>query len=184
MLDSHNDIKNELEGIVARLSREIALLHSSRATPALVENILVSVYGQKMPINQVASLSAPDARTIIVQPWDTSILNEIQKAIELSHLGMGSSVDEKFIRLTMPQLSQERRKEILKVLGKTVEEARISVRRARDHHSKIIEEAEKNKEMSKDEKFRRKEALQKTVDEFNARIAALEAQKSQEIENA
>src|SRR3989344_6643536 len=133
MQDFRDNTKKELASIVARFSADIALLHSSRATPALVENIIVSAYGQKLPLKQVASLSTPDARTIVVQPWDPGILHEIQKAIEASHVGLGVSPDEKFIRLTMPQLSEERRAEVVKLLGKKVEEARIAVRKVRDH---------------------------------------------------
>ena len=184
MQDFRNNLKRELEEIIARLTADTSVLHSSRATPALVENIRVSVYGQHMPLKELASLAAPDARTIIVQPWDLSIMPEIQKAIEMSHLSMGSSVDEKFVRLTMPQLSEERRKEILKVLGKKVEEARIAIRRARDTVMKSLEEAERSKEISEDEKFRSKDALQKTIDEYNKRAADLETKKAREIEGS
>jgi ribosome recycling factor len=182
MQELHNNTRKELENIAARLHGELAALHSSRATPALVENIPVTVYGQKMPLNQLASLSAPDARTIIVQPWDASILGDIQKAIADSHAGLSSSVEEKFIRLIMPHMSEERRREILKVLGKKVEEARISMRRVRDHALKSLEESERVKEISEDQKFRSKEAVQKLIDEYNKKMADVEVKKIKEIE--
>ncbi len=177
-----SNTKKDFENILAHLAREISTLHVSRATPALVEGIIINVYGQKMPLNQVASLSAPDARTIIVQPWDASILAEIQKGITESHISFSSSVEEKFVRLTMPQLSEERRREIIKHLGKKVEEARISIRRVRDQVQKSIEESERAKEISEDQKFRSKDSLQKLVDEYNKKIADIESKKINEIE--
>ena len=182
MPDFRTEIKKELEGITARLAADVALIHSARATPALVENLQVEIYGQKMPLNQVASLSAPDARTIIVQPWDPTALSHIRKAIENSSLGMGIIPDEKFLRLVLPQLSTERRAEILKTIGKKVEETRISIRRVRDHASKAIEGSFRAKELSEDEKFRRKESLQKTIDETIGVVGALEERKTKEIE--
>lgn len=166
-----------------RLAEELAVLHTSRATPALVEDVPVEAYGQRMPIKSIASLSTPDARTIVVQPWDAHMLKDIQKAIEAAHLGLSSSVDEKSVRLVMPQMSEERRREILKVLGKKVEEARIAVRRIRDSAHKTIDDMEKKKEISEDQKFRSKDALQKIVDENNKKIQDLETQKSRDIQN-
>lgn len=167
--------------IAARLADDLSSMHSARATPALVENIKVSAYGSALPIKELASLSAPDARTIVVQPWDAGILPEIQNALLQSHAGFGVSVDEKFIRLTLPQLSEERRREILKVLGKRAEEARIAVRHARDRFMKFVDDAERKKEISEDEKFRTKQALQKIVDESNKKIQDLEYKKDKEI---
>ena len=181
MPDLPNKIKKEFDSIVAFLAREIAFLHASRATPALVENIEVLAYGQKMPLKQLASLSVSDARTLLVQPWDSGTLQEIQKAILNSNLGMGVSVEEKYIRLSLPQLSEERRKETIKVLGKKVEEARISMRRVRDREIKLLEEAERKKEISEDQKFREKNIIQELVDEYNAKILELEKKKTEEI---
>lgn len=182
MQDFRTEAKKELDSIVVRLTADITLLHASRATPALVEDLSVQVYGQRMPLKQVASLSTPDARTIIVQPWDAGVLPEIRKAIESSHLGMSIVPDEKFLRLIMPQLSSERRAEILKVLGKRMEESRIAMRRIRDHAIKTIEEAFRAKEMSEDEKFRQKDALQKVIDAASSTMSDLEKRKVKEIE--
>jgi len=176
-----NNTKKELESVLARLVSDISVIHSARATPALVENIMVPAYGNKMPLRELASLSTPDARTIIVQPWDTSVLSEIQNAFTSSNFGFGVAVDEKFIRLTMPQLSEERRGEILKVLGRIVEDSRISVRRVRDHAMKATEEMAKSKLISEDMKFRTRDGVQKLVDEFNKKILATEEKKAQEI---
>ena len=181
MREYQNNLTRELEGVLGRLRDDLATLHSSRATPALVENIKVSAYGSALPLKELASLSAPDARTIVVQPWDSSVLSEIQNALSQTHSGFGISADEKFIRLTLPQLSEERRAEILKTIGKRVEEARISVRHLRDHAMKMVDEAERRKELSEDEKFRQKQTLQKTVDEFNKKIQDLESKKESEI---
>jgi len=181
MLDL-GSIKKDLDSLFVRLSSDVSLLHSQRATPALIENILVPAYGQKMPLKELASLTTPDARTIIVQPWDASVLGEIQNAIFASQAGFGMSVEEKFIRLTMPQLSDERRKEVIRQLGKRVEESRISVRRVRDVAMKSIEESEKKKEISEDQKFRDKESIQKVIDEYNKKILDLESRKIKDIE--
>ncbi|MDA1334666.1 MAG: ribosome-recycling factor [bacterium] len=184
MSDFQNNTKKDLEPILDHLNQEISVLHSSRATPALVENIQVDAYGSKLPIKEVASLATPDARTIVVQPWDPTMLGPLQTAIELSKLGMGMSVDEKFIRLTMPQLSEERRRETIKVLGKKVEESRIAVRRIRDKVVKSIEDAEKSKEISEDVKSREKDAVQKIINECNKKIAGIEEHKAKEIETS
>ncbi len=176
-----NNTKKELESMLARLVADISVIHSARATPALVENILVSVYGNRMPLRELASLAAPDARTIVIQPWDLSILLEIQNALVTSNPGFGVTVDEKFVRLTLPQLSEERRHEILKILGRKVEDTRVSVRRVRDHAMKSIEDMERSKLISEDMKFRTRDGVQKIVDEFNKKILAAEDKKAQEI---
>lgn len=181
MQDFQSSAKKDLEQITTRCAGDIMLLHSARATPALVEDIFVIAYNQKMPLKQVASLSTPDARTIMVQPWDAGLLPDIRKAIESSSLGMGIVPDEKGIRLTLPQLSEERRLEILKALGKKVEEVRIAIRRVRDHALKTIEEAFRANEISEDQKFRFKNELQKLIDMYVNRINDMEAKKSEEI---
>jgi ribosome recycling factor len=181
MQDYQNDTKKELESVVAHLKKELTLIHATRANPVLVEDIAVSVYGQKMKIKELASLSTPDAKTLVIQPWDTGVIQELQKAIQNSNLGMSMAVEEKYIRLTMPQLSEERRHEVLKVLRKKIEEARISVRRVRDAKVKAIEEAERTKSISEDEKFRSKEKIQKLVDEVNLTIKDSENKKATEI---
>ena len=181
MQEYQNNLKKELDSVFARLAEDLATMHSARATPALVENIKVPAYGGTLPLKELASLSAPDARTIVVQPWDASVLPEIQNPLSQSHSGFGISVDEKFIRLTLPQMSEERRREVLKVLGKRVEEARIAIRHMRDRFMKSIEDAERKKEISEDDKFRTKQALQKTVDEYNKKIQDLESKKENEI---
>lgn len=181
MQDLPNKVKKELELLFAHVTKEVSLLHVSRATPALVEHLSVAAYGGKMPLVQVASIATPDARTILVQPWDTALIPEIQKAVQNSNLGMGLSVDEKFVRLTMPQLSEERRREITKVLGRKIEEARINARKVRDSAMKELEGAEKAKSISQDEKFRLKDGVQKVIDEYNENVHNLEEKKEREI---
>ncbi|MBI2052731.1 MAG: ribosome recycling factor [Candidatus Ryanbacteria bacterium] len=184
MLEFRDSTRRDLEGIFERVRSDILMLHVSRATPALLENILVSLYGQKLPLKQLASLSAPDARTLVVQPWDQSSIGEIQKAIENTHTGMSMAAEEKFLRLTMPQLSLERRVEMIKALGKKIEEGKIAIRHVRDKVQKSFEEAHRAKKMSEDEKFRSKEALQKLVDEYTKKFKELEDQKTSEINQA
>ncbi len=181
MQDYQNNIKRELDLLAQRLSEDVASMHASRATPALVENVRVPAYGSTLPLKELASISAADARTLIVQPWDSGALAEIQNALAQSHSGFGVTADEKFIRVTIPQLSEERRREIIRALGKRVEEARIAVRSARDRAMKSLEEAERAKEISEDVKFRTKQAIQKIVDEYNKKSEDLQAKKEAEI---
>lgn len=184
MLEFRDSARRDLEGIFERVRSDVLMLHSSRANPALLENILVSSYGQKLPLKQLASLSTPDARTLIVQPWDPGSIGEIQKAIESAHVGMSVAAEEKFLRLTMPQLSAERRAQMIKALGKRIEEGRIAIRHVRDKVQKSFEEAYREKKMSEDEKFRSKETLQKLVDEYTKKLKELEEQKANEINQA
>src|SRR3989344_7563041 len=106
MQEYQSNLKRDLDAIFLRLSEDLIAMHSARATPAIVENIKVPAYGSTLPLKELASLSAPDARTIVVQPWDSSVLLEIQNALASTHSGFGIAVDEKFIRLTLPQMSE------------------------------------------------------------------------------
>ncbi len=181
MQELQNNLKHELEAVLGHATSLVAALHSSRATPALVEDIFVMAYDSKMPLKQVASLSTPDARTIVVQPWDTALLGDIQRAIAGAGLGMSSTAEEKCVRLTMPQLSEERRHEAIKTLGKIIEESRVTMRRARDRAMKTLEEKERGKEISEDEKFRTKDAVQKIIDGYMGKLSELESKKTEEI---
>ncbi|MEK7643327.1 MAG: ribosome-recycling factor [Patescibacteria group bacterium] len=181
MQDFHDSTTNDLEQIIRHYNAEIASLHSSRATPMLVEDVPVIAYGDKLPLKQVAAITSADARTLIVQPWDASLLKDVQKGIENAHVGFSMSIEEKFIRLVLPQLTQERRAEIVKVLGKKTEEARIATRHIRDKVQKSIEEAFRAKEISEDEKFRSKDRLQKLIDTATAKIQEASDRKESEV---
>ena len=156
-------------------------LRTGRATPALVEDLEVDYYGAKTPLKAVASISSPEPRQLVIQPWDKNAIQPIEKAIQSSSLGLNPVTDRDTIRLSIPSLTEERRKELLKVLGRHLEDARIAVRREREEALKEIDRAEKAKEISEDEKFRKKQEAQKVVDDFNKKIDEIGSAKEKEI---
>lgn len=173
--------KKNLEKIFEYLKNEVASLRTGRATPALIENLEVDYYGTKTPLKAVASISSPEPRSLVVQPWDKNAIQPIERAIQGSSLGINPITDRDAIRLTIPQLTEERRKELAKLLGKHLEEARIQVRREREEMLKKIDQSEKAKEISEDEKFRQKNEAQKLVDEINKKIEDIGLAKEKEI---
>lgn len=175
------DFKRKLNTVVERLRQEIATLRTGRATPALVENLEVEHYGVKTPLKALAAISTAGPREIVIQPWDKQTLQPIEHAIAGSTLGLAPIADRDAIRLSIPPLTEERRKELVRLLGKYSEEARIQIRRERDEALKAIERAYKAKEMSEDGRFRQKNEIQKTVDETNNKIGEAAAIKEKEI---
>lgn len=175
------NFKQKLEKMIEHLKSELASLRTGRATPALVENLEVEYYGSKTPLKAVAAISVPEPRTLTIQPWDKNTIPAIEKAIQNSQLGLNPITDRDAIRLTIPQLTEERRKELTKLLGRHLEDARIQVRREREEILKEIDRKERAKEISEDEKFRQKSEVQKTVDEINKKIEVAGAAKEKEI---
>src|SRR3989344_8893245 len=163
-------LKEKLNKVIEYFKGEIVVLRTGRATPALVEDLQVDYYGTKTPLKALASISTPDPRQILIQPWDKGALQPIEKAIQSSQLGLNPVVDGVYIRLNLPQLTEERRKDLIKILGQKAEETKISVRKAREEVLRVVDDAEKKKEISEDEKFRKKQETQKTVDEINKKI--------------
>lgn len=174
-------IKPQLESAYTHFEEELAALRTGRANPSLVEGISADCYGTKTPLKQIANIHAPDARSIVIQPWDKGNLQAIEKAISESELGLTCQSDGEAIRVNLPDLTEERRKELTKVLNQKIEEAKISVRNAREEAWEKIQEAEKNKEISEDEMYRGKDELQKAVDEYNKKIYEKGKQKETEI---
>lgn len=174
-------IKPELERTLDYLKSELAGLQIGRATPGLVEELPVDCYGQRLPLKQLAAIQAPEPRLLLIRPWDKSIIKDIEKAISQSRLGLSPSVDDDAIRLKVPPLSEERRKELAKIVQERVEECRISVRRHREDAWKEIQEMEQRKEIREDDKFRAKDELQKLVDEYNEKIDEARKKKEEEI---
>lgn len=174
-------LKPELDKTIEYLKTELSSLHVGRAHPSLVEDLEVECYGQRMPLKQLAAIQAPEPRLIIVRPWDKAIVKDIEKAIRQSKLGLTPIVDDECIRLNIPPLSEERRKELIKIVQERVEESRISIRRHREDIWQEIQEAEKRKEVTEDEKFRAKDELQKTVDDYNKKIDEMRKKKEEEL---
>ncbi|MBI2121926.1 MAG: ribosome recycling factor [Candidatus Sungbacteria bacterium] len=175
------EFKVKLEKIIEHLKTEIASLRTGRASPALVEDLEVDYYGAKTPLKAVAAISSPDARQILIQPWDKNAVQPIERAIQSSSLGLNPITDKDSIRLSIPSLTEERRRELTKILGKHLEEARIAVRRDREEMLREIDKQEKDKKISEDEKFRQKHEAQKIIDEINKKIEDMGKAKEKEI---
>lgn len=174
-------LKDKLQKVIEHFKGEITSLRTGRASPALVEDLEVEMYGAKTQLKALASISTPDSRQIMIQPWDKSAIQQIEKAIQASQLGLSPVVDGQMIRLNLPQLTEERRRDLIKILKKNLEEDKISIRKIREEVIREIEDAEKKKEISEDEKFRKKQDVQKIVDEMNKKMDDISSKKEQEI---
>lgn len=173
--------EGHMKKAVQALQDELASIRTGRASPALIEHLHVEAYGVSTPLNQLASISAPEARLLVVQPWDPHLLGAIEKAILKSDLGLNPSSDGRVIRVVIPYLSEERRKELIKVTHKKVEEGRITVRACRHEALSSMEKMEKNKEISEDDFKRGKDRLQKLTDTYIAKVEQVGAHKEEEI---
>lgn len=175
------DLRSKLEKVLADLKADISSLRTGRATPALVEDIEVEAYGSRQSLKALAAISTPEPRQILIQPWDKSLLPAVEKAIQSSALGINPIADRDTIRLALPTLTEERKRDFVKLLKEKLEAARIQVRRARDDTMKAIEAEEKAKAISEDERFRKKQEVEKTVGEWNKKIEEAGASKEREI---
>jgi len=176
-----NKIRPEFDKVVSFLEREMAKIRTGRASPSLVEDIIVECFGQKFPLKQLAAISSPGPRQIIIQPWDKSYIEPIEKALSQSSLGTSPVVDKDLIRLSLPPLSEEYRKNLLRILSEKQEEAKKTVRRWREEAWDEIQEKFKEKEIREDDKFRAKDELQKLVDEYHKKIEEMGERKKKEI---
>jgi len=175
------DLEVRMQAAVDLLAREFAGVRTGRANTALLDAVRVEAYGTLTPINQMASLSIPDPKTLVIQPWDTSQITGIEKAILKSDLGLTPGNDGKVIRLTMPPLTEERRKQLAKTVGKLAEEARVAVRNIRRDANERLKALAKDKKASQDEERRGHEQIQKSTDRFIAKVDELAKKKEQEI---
>lgn len=173
--------KNDLESAIEHLVLEIGKIRTGRANPALVENLMVDYYGSKTPLKQVASINVPESRLLVIQPWDKDSLVNIESAIRDSDLGFNPNNDGQVIRINIPPLTEERRKELVKVLNQKSEEAKISVRNIREEAWREIQDIEREGKISEDDKFSGKEYLQKIVDEYNKKIEEIKEKKEKDI---
>ena len=181
MEETIQKIKPNLEKSVEKLKEELAGLRIGRATGALVENLIVDYYGSKSPLKQIAAISVPDSRTIVIEPWTQDHLVNIEKAINNSDLGLNPSNNGKSIHLIIPPLTEERRQELVKILHQKTEEARISIRNLREDVWEEIQNLEKDGKISEDDKFRGKDDLQKMINEYNNIVKEISEQKEKEI---
>ena len=160
---------------------EFASLRAGRATPALLDKVSVEYYGSLVPVNQVANISVPEPRMIVIQPWEKPMLREIEKAITKSDLGLNPNSDSSVIRLNIPQLTEERRKDLVKTLNKRAEESKVAVRNIRRDANDAIKKLEKAKSITEDEAKKGQEDVQKIVDKYIKEIDIARADKEKEI---
>lgn len=179
--DILRDAEEKMKKSVEVLAHEFSTVRTGRATPALVDGIRVDYFGTLTPLKSLAAISTPDAKLIVIQPWDTSVSGEIEKAILKSDLGITPVNDGKLIRLQIPDLSKERRVELAKILKKMAEDGRISVRNIRHAAIEHLKKIEKDKLITEDEKFTGQDAIQKLTDRHIAKIEELLAAKEKEI---
>jgi ribosome recycling factor len=170
-----------MQKTVDATKREFAGVRTGRATPALLERVSVEYYGVSTPVTQVASVTNPDARLLVIQPWDKALVKEIERAILKSELGLTPSNDGAVIRLPIPPLSGDRRKELIKVVHKQAEEGKVAIRNIRRDHREKLERLEKAGDLSKDDARRHQDELQKLTDQYIKEIDTLLAAKEKEI---
>lgn len=172
---------NRANEIVEWLQGEFLTIRTGQATPTLLDGVQVESYGAKVPLNQVGTIGVEDARTLRVSVWDASQVSEVERAISEADLGLSVSSDDSGVRAVFPELTGERREQLAKLAKGKYEEARVSLRSARDEIMKAADKAEKDGELSEDEKFRVKENIQKEVDAINAKLDELYKQKEEGI---
>ena len=175
------NIEEKMEKSVEGLKIELATIRTGRASPALISHIKVEYAGVPTPLNQIASISAPEVRLLVIQPWDLSCINDIEKAILKSDLGLNPTSDGNLIRINIPPLTEERRQELIKVVRRRVEERRIAIRNLRREAIEELKRLEKNKDVSQDEYNRALDQLQKLTDGFIAKSEEIGQDKEAEL---
>jgi ribosome recycling factor len=174
-------VEDNMRTSIEVLKKELATLRTGRATPSLLEKIMVTYYGTPTPVNQVANISVPEARLLVIQPWERQLLPEIERAILKSDLGINPTSDGSVIRLVIPQLTQERRVELVKTAKKRAEEGRVAVRNIRREANDQFKKQQKEGKISEDEMFRLQEKVQKLTDKYIKEIDQLVSNKEKEI---
>jgi ribosome recycling factor len=176
-----NDLKRRMQGAIASLKQELSGLRTGRASTALLEHVLVDAYGNHMPLNQLASISVPEPRLLTVQVWDRSMVHAVEKAISAANLGLTPSTEGQVLKLRIPELNEERRKEIAKVAHKYAEAARVAVRHVRRDGLDFLKKLEKEHKISEDDEKRQAGEVQKATDATIAEVEKMLAGKEKEI---
>ena len=172
---------HKMNRAVDAMERDFQAFRTGRASTALVERLTVDYYGTQTPLNQLAGISVPEAHQIVIQPWDRSVLGAIEKAIQKSDIGLVPNVDGTVVRLNIPLLTEERRKDLVKVVHKRMEEARVEIRNIRRDSAHELQKEERDGTVGADESHRQVEALQKTTDRFIGEVDRLGGVKEQEV---
>lgn len=182
----HINVLKELEDTMKKTieatKREFAELRSGRANPKMVEGIKVNYYGTPTLLKELATISVPEARMVVINPYDPSSIKEIEKSILQSELGITPLTDNKIIRLIIPPLSEERRKDLVKIVKKIAEEGKVSIRTIRRDGKEQIKKLEKDKKISEDDRFKTEEELQKLTDQYSENIDKILAEKEKELQ--
>ncbi|MBI2463133.1 MAG: ribosome recycling factor [Candidatus Spechtbacteria bacterium] len=176
-----NILRKNFDEQIDSLESELHKLRTSRASAELVEDIKVEAYGTMMEIKQLGSISTPEVRTILIQPWDRGIIPAIEKALRQTELSISPVVEGDHIRINLPPLTEESRRELVKIVGTRIEESRVSIRRVREDAIKEIDKAEETGDISEDEKFKQRELVQKAVEEYNQKIHDIGAEKEKDL---
>lgn len=179
--ETHADAEQRMGKAVDALKRELATVRTGRANPALLEHLRVDYYGTPTPLQQLATVMVPEARMLTIQPWDKGSMEAIEKAIQRSDLGLTPSNDGTIIRLVIPQLTEDRRKDMVRIVHKKIEDGRIAIRNVRRDAHEMLRDLQREKEISEDDEKRAQEQLQKITDHFVGRADGIGNEKEQEL---
>lgn len=179
--DIVKEMTSAMDKSVDALNRDLKRIRTGRASLALLDGLMVDYYGTPTPVNQLASLSIPEPRQIVIQPWDSRAVPDIEKAILKSELGLNPMNDGKLVRIVLPPLTEERRRELVKVVKRMCEDFKVQVRNHRRDANELLKELKKDKEISEDDLRRSQERVQKTTDEYVAKLDAMGQDKEKEI---
>jgi ribosome recycling factor len=179
--DILNDAEERMKKSIEHFTGDLATLRAGRANPAMVEKLLVDYYGEPTPLNQLATITVPEARLLVIQPWDKGSMADIEKAILKSDLGVNPTNDGNVVRIAIPQLTEERRKDLVKVVKKRAEEARVAVRNIRREANDMVKSSEKEKLLSEDESKRGMDEVQKITDKHIKEIDVISEAKEKDI---
>lgn len=180
-LDIHKNTEERMRKTIEACKNELTTVRAGRANPSLLDRVTVEYYGTQTPLNQVANISIPEPRMIVIQPWDANIVQEIEKAILKSDLGLNPSNDGKLIRLTIPQLTEERRIELSKLVKKIGEDSKVAIRNQRRDANDAIKKMVKSNDLTEDEGKQAEEKVQEITDKFVSEIDGLVVEKEKEV---
>lgn len=180
-MPSLDKARQRMEGALESMRREFATVRTGKASPALLDSVRVDAYGSKMPLNQVGTVSAPEPRMLTIQPWDKGLVKEIEKAIREADLGLNPSNDGTVIRVPVPALTEERRKEFVRTLHKLAEEGRVAIRQARKDANDDVKHRQKDEGMSEDDVRREQDKVQKLTDQYIAKVEEILKHKEAEV---
>lgn len=180
-MSSLQEAKRRMENAIEALRRDFSAVRTGKATPALLDTVRVEAYGSQVPLNQVATVSAPEPRLLVVQPWDRGMMGPIEKALQTSDLGLNPSNDGKVVRVPIPALTEERRREYVRLLHKMTEEGRVAVRQARKDANDDIKKQQKAGDLSEDDARREQDEIQKLTDRYIAQMEEVLKHKEAEV---